>query len=92
LSIDFSLFYARNNEGEVKLSHKEFEILLFLHKNKNKVISRYELLENVWGYEEQITTRTVDNFVARLRHKLEENPNVPKVILTVHGSGYKMIA
>ncbi len=92
LSIDFNLFYARNQEGEVKLSHKEFEILLFLHKNRNKVISRYELLENVWGYEEQITTRTVDNFVARLRHKLEENPNVPKVILTVHGSGYKMIS
>jgi DNA-binding response OmpR family regulator len=91
LQIDFSLFYARNDFGEVKLSHKEIEILQFLFKNKNKVISRYELLENVWGYEEQITTRTVDNFIARLRQKLEENPNSPKVILTVHGAGYKMI-
>jgi DNA-binding response OmpR family regulator len=92
LEIDFSLMYARTAEGEVKLSHKEFEILSFLLKNKNKVVSRYDLLENVWGYEEQITTRTVDNFIARLRQKLEENPNAPKVILTVHGSGYKMIA
>jgi DNA-binding response OmpR family regulator len=91
LQIDFSLFYARNEFGEVKLSHKEIEILQFLFKNKNKVISRYELLENVWGYEEQITTRTVDNFIARLRQKLEENPNSPKIILTVHGAGYKMI-
>jgi DNA-binding response OmpR family regulator len=91
LHLDFSLFYARNDEGEVKLSHKEIEILQFLFKNKNKVVSRYDLLENVWGYEEQITTRTVDNFVARLRQKLEENPNTPKVILTVHGAGYKMI-
>jgi DNA-binding response OmpR family regulator len=45
----------------------------------------------VWGYEEQITTRTVDNFIARLRQKIETNPNHPKVILTVHGTGYKMI-
>ena len=92
LLIDFNLLYARTAEGEVKLSHKEFEILSFLHKHKNKVVSRYELLENVWGYEEQITTRTVDNFIARLRQKLEDNPAVPKIILTVHGTGYKMIA
>jgi DNA-binding response OmpR family regulator len=91
LQIDFSLFYARNESGEVKLSHKEIEILQFLFRNKNKVISRYDLLENVWGYDEQITTRTVDNFIARLRQKLEENPNSPKTILTVHGAGYKMI-
>jgi DNA-binding response OmpR family regulator len=49
------------------------------------------LLEKVWGYEEQITTRTVDNFIARIRQKVEPNPNQPRVILTVHGSGYKMV-
>jgi two-component system response regulator VicR len=45
----------------------------------------------VWGYEEAITTRTVDNFIARLRQKAEVSPNHPKIILTVHGSGYKMV-
>ena len=91
LLIDFSSFQCEENGVEVKLSHKEIEILSFLSKNKNKVVSRYDLLENVWGYEEQITTRTVDNFIVRLRQKIEINPNQPKIILTVHGAGYKMI-
>ena len=91
LQVDFTGFYAQSDNQEVKLSHKEFEILLYLHKNRNKVISRYDLLEKVWGYEEQITTRTVDNFIARLRQKIEVNHNQPRIILTVHGSGYKMV-
>lgn len=91
LQIDFSLLMAKEGQEEIKLSHKEFEILLYLYKNQHKVISRYELLEHVWGYEEQITTRTVDNFIARLRQKIETNPNQPRTIITVHGSGYKMI-
>lgn len=92
LCVDFNMFQAKDDLGqEVKLSHKEFLILSYLYKNHNLVISRYDLLEKVWGYEEQITTRTVDNFIARLRQKVEMNPNQPKVILTVHGSGYKMV-
>jgi DNA-binding response OmpR family regulator len=91
LQIEFSAFQARDEQREVKLSHKEFEILHYLYKNKNKVISRYDLLEKVWGYEEQITTRTVDNFILRLRQKIESNPNQPKIILTVHGTGYKLV-
>lgn len=91
LQLDFNGFYAKNQDQEIKLSHKEFEILSYLYKNGNKVISRYDLLEKVWGYEEQITTRTVDNFIARIRQKVESNPNQPRVILTVHGSGYKMV-
>jgi len=91
LKIDFANFHAQEGDTEVRLSHKEFEILSFLNQHKNKVVSRYELLEKVWGYEEQPTTRTVDNFMVRLRHKIEINPNQPKIILTVHGSGYKMV-
>jgi DNA-binding response OmpR family regulator len=91
LQIDFNACYAKSDDSEVKLSYKEFEILSYLYKNPNKVVSRYDLLENVWGYEEQITTRTVDNFIARLRQKIEVNPNVPRIILTVHGSGYKFV-
>ncbi len=92
LKIDFNAFSAMDGETEIKLSHKEFEILSYLHQNKNQVVSRYDLLEKVWGYEEQPTTRTVDNFIVRLRQKVEVNPNQPKVILTVHGTGHKMVA
>ncbi len=92
LQIDFNAFVAKENEIEIKLSHKEFEILNYLVANKNKLITRHDLLQKVWGYDEDITTRTVDNFIARIRQKIEENPNQPKVILTVHGSGYKLVS
>jgi DNA-binding response OmpR family regulator len=91
LKIDFNAFHAEDETSEVKLSHKEFEILSYLNKHKNTVVTRYDLLEKVWGYEEQPTTRTVDNFIVRLRQKIETNPNQPKVILTVHGTGYKLV-
>jgi DNA-binding response OmpR family regulator len=91
LKIDFNAFHAVEGETEIKLSHKEFEILSYLWHNKNQVVSRYDLLEKVWGYDEQPTTRTVDNFVVRLRQKVETNPNQPRVILTVHGTGYKLV-
>jgi DNA-binding response OmpR family regulator len=91
IQINFSAFHANENGSEVKFSHKEFEILQYLYSNKNQVVSRYDLLEKVWGYDEQPTTRTVDNFMVRLRQKIEINPNQPKIILTVHGSGYKLI-
>jgi DNA-binding response OmpR family regulator len=91
IQIDFAAFRVEENGLEIKLSHKEFEILSYLYQNKNQVVSRYDLLQKVWGYDEQPTTRTVDNFIVRLRQKIETNPNQPKVILTVHGTGYKLI-
>ncbi|MCB0488441.1 MAG: response regulator transcription factor [Cyclobacteriaceae bacterium] len=91
LQLDFTAFRAEENGEEVRLSHKEFEILSFLHQSKNTVVSRYDLLEKVWGYDEQPTTRTVDNFIVRLRQKVEENPNNPRIILTVHGTGYRLV-
>lgn len=91
LKIDFSAFRAEENGTEIKLSHKEFEILSYLFQNKNQIVTRYNLLEKVWGYEEQPTTRTVDNFIVRLRQKVEANPNHPRIIFTVHGSGYKLV-
>ena len=93
LRVNFAKYQAENETGEVKLSHKEFEILHYLHKHRNEPVSRYQLLEEVWGYEDvQPTTRTVDNFILRLRQQVEEDPKEPHVILTVHGSGYKMVA
>jgi DNA-binding response OmpR family regulator len=91
LTIDFKHYLAHEGSKQVKLSHKEFDILKFLLANKNDIVSRYKLLEDVWGYEAQPTTRTVDNFILKLRQKVEDNPNEPKIILTVHGIGYKMI-
>lgn len=92
LTIQFEAYSVTSTEDpDIKLSHKEFEILKYLYDNKNKVVSRYDLLEKIWGYDEQPTTRTVDNFIARLRQKIEEDHNHPKVILTVHGIGYKLL-
>ena len=91
LQVDFATFQTKEDGVDIKLSHKEFEILAYLYQNRNRVVSRYDLLEHVWGYDEQITTRTVDNFIVRLRQKVEPNPNQPKIIVTAHGVGYKMI-
>lgn len=92
LKVDFAHYEAEHvREGKLKMSHKEFEVLQYLFKHKNEVVSRYQLLEDVWGYDAQPTTRTVDNFILKLRQKIETNPNDPKYILTVHGAGYKLV-
>ena len=92
LSVNFNTYSANIDGKNVKMSHKEFEILKFLLAHKNETVSRNELLEKIWGYEEQPTTRTVDNFILKLRQKIEENPNHPTIILTAHGIGYKLLA
>ena len=63
----------------------------FLASHPGEVIRRDTLLEQVWGYESDVTTRTVDNHVASLRAKLERNPREPVHLLTVHGVGYKWL-
>lgn len=92
ISVDFARYRAEDESGEIKLSQKEFGILQHLYTHRNESVSRYELLEEVWGYDDsQPTTRTVDNFILRLRQHVENDPKDPKIILTVHGSGYKMV-
>ncbi len=92
LTVDFVHFTAASHDLEVKMSHKEMEVIQYLWEHKNEIVSRYDLLEKVWKYDEQPTTRTVDNFILKLRQKIEDNPNEPRHILTVHGAGYKLIA
>ena len=92
LSVNFNTYSAKIGGKNTKMSHKEFEILKFLLAHKNETVSRNELLEKIWGYEEQPTTRTVDNFILKLRQKIEQNPNHPTIILTAHGMGYKLLA
>jgi len=92
LELKFSSYTAQANGQSVKMSHKEFEILQYLWQHRNDTVSRYDLLEDIWGYDESPTTRTVDNFILKLRQKVEDNPNEPRIILTVHGVGYKLVA
>ncbi|MDH3708551.1 MAG: response regulator transcription factor [Cyclobacteriaceae bacterium] len=89
--VNFSAYSGKVDGEPVKMSHKEFEILKYLWENRNDTVSRYQLLEDIWGYSEQPTTRTVDNFILKLRQKIEANPEDPQVILTVHGVGYKLL-
>jgi DNA-binding response OmpR family regulator len=91
LKVSFPNYEAFHGTLPVKMSHKEFEFLHYLWTNKNKVVSRDDLLDNVWGTDYIPSSRTVDNFVLKLRQKIETDPNNPKIILTVHGVGYKMI-
>jgi DNA-binding response OmpR family regulator len=92
LKVNLVAYEASCDDVPVKMSHKEFEIIRYLWDHARQPVSRYDLLENIWGYEdEQPTTRTVDNFILKLRQKIETNPNVPRHILTVHGVGYKLI-
>ncbi len=92
LTINFETYNAISNGEKVQLSHKEFEILKYLWNNKNKTVSRDSLLNDIWGYESSPTTRTVDNFILKLRQKIEKDSNHPEIILTVHGIGYKLLS
>jgi len=92
LEIDFGSYTATLNAKPLALTPKEIEIMKFLWQHKNKTISRDELLSKVWGYDEAISTRTVDNFILKLRQKIEEDPANPRHIITIHGVGYKLIA
>jgi DNA-binding response OmpR family regulator len=76
----------------VPMSAREFELLRYLIAHRNEVVSREQLLRDVWGYHEATITRTVDNYVAKLRNQLEGRPHEPRFIVTVHGSGYQLIA
>ena len=76
---------------EIVLSAKEFELLRYLANQPDIPVSRDELLDHVWGYNSYPTTRTVDNFIARLRQKVEQTPEKPRHIITVHGVGYKFV-
>jgi two-component system alkaline phosphatase synthesis response regulator PhoP len=74
---------------EVRLTRKEFDLLRYLVEHRGEVITRDRLLDEVWGYEQFPTTRTVDTHVLRLRQKFEQDPEHPVYILTAHGQGYR---
>lgn len=91
LQINFKSYTATENGKPVQMTHREYEIIHLLWVNRNKTVSRDELLNKIWGYDENPSTRTVDNFIVKIRQKIETDANHPQIILTVHGIGYKMV-
>src|ERR1700745_787720 len=87
----FSTMEIHRNGRPVVLTRKEFKTLSYLIKNPRRVISRDELLNEVWGYENYPCTRTVDNHILRLRKKLEPEPAHPRHFHTVHRDGYRFL-
>jgi len=91
LKIDFNSYEAFIGECPVKMSHTEIEILKHLWLHKNETVKREEILKRVYGIDGEITSRTIDNFIVRLRQKIEADSANPKIIMTVHGLGYKLL-
>lgn len=87
--LDFKKYKAYRDKQEITLSAKEFAILEYFIKHEGEVVHRHDLLNEVWDYKSMPVTRTVDNFVLKLRKKLEENPSKPKHIVSVKGIGYR---
>jgi DNA-binding response OmpR family regulator len=91
ISADFTRMEARRDNILVALTPQEFKTLKFFVQNEERVISRNELLNDVWGYQNYPSTRTVDNHILKLRQKLEKDPANPIHFRTVYGIGYKFV-
>jgi DNA-binding response OmpR family regulator len=89
--LDFKKHEATKGGAPIDLSPREFRILKYLIEHRGEVITRDQLLDNVWSYDSFPLTRTVDTHIAKLRHKIENTPNNPRFLITVHGVGYKFI-
>ncbi len=91
LAVDFAAHTATCDGTPVAMTHLEIEVLRYLVARAGAVVSRDALLTDVWGYDAQPTTRTVDNFIVKLRQKIEPDPARPRYVRTVHGVGYTYV-
>lgn len=91
VEIDFAKMEVKRGGKAVTLTAQEFKVLKFFTENPERVISRDELLNEVWGYTNYPSTRTVDNHILKLRQKLEKEADSPKHFRTVHAVGYKFV-
>jgi DNA-binding response OmpR family regulator len=89
--IDFRSWEATRGGKPLEMTRKEFGVLRLLASRQGEVVTRDELLSEVWGFENYPTTRTVDNHIAGLRAKIERDPAQPEHLRTVHGVGYKFV-
>ncbi|MEM4251452.1 MAG: response regulator transcription factor [Candidatus Bathyarchaeia archaeon] len=91
IEVDFQRAEVRREGVAIELSAREFKLLKYFIEHRGTIVSRDELLNEVWGYDAMPSTRTVDVHVAWLRQKLEANPRHPQYILTLYGLGYKFV-
>jgi two-component system alkaline phosphatase synthesis response regulator PhoP len=91
LEIDFRKYSTQKKGQALTLSPREYEILKYFIERRGEIVSREDLLNQVWGYESYPNTRTVDAHIAKLRQKIEDNPEAPEHIITIHGIGYKFL-
>jgi DNA-binding response OmpR family regulator len=91
-TIDFGGLELRSGENTIHLTLMESELLRYLVSNDGRIVSRKQILEEVWGLHEDTDTRAIDNFVVRLRRYIEDDPAVPRHLLTVRGIGYRFLA
>ena len=89
--VDFKRHQLSRDGELLEISAKELELLRYLVAHRGEVVSRDRLLTEVWGHQREVATRTVDNFIVRLRKKIEADPADPRYLITVHGSGYKLV-
>ena len=89
--VDFRRYEATKGGKRLEMTRKEFGLLRLLASRVGEVLTRDDLLNEVWGYESTPTTRTVDNHIASLRAKLEDDPGRPQHLITTHGVGYKWV-
>ena len=82
---------AKKGNNKIELSAMEFKVMKYFVQREGEVIERNKLLDEVWGYENYPSTRTVDNFILNLRKKIEDDHRNPKHLLTVHRAGYKFV-
>lgn len=86
--VDFKRQGVRKNDKPVEMSAREFRILAYFVEHPGEMLTRERLLNDIWGYEVFPTTRTVDNHIARLRKKIEDEPDSPRYLVTMRGAGY----
>lgn len=91
VTVEFAKMEVTRAGQPVTMTAQEFKVLKFLIENAERVVSREELLNEVWGYQNYPSTRTVDNHILKLRQKLEKDPAQPIHFRTMHGSGYKFV-
>ena len=91
VEIDLEMHEIRHGSEKEQLSRRERDLLAYFIKNKNQILSRDQLLKEVWGYKKGVTTRTVDTHVLTIRKKLRDSAQSPSFIQTLHGVGYKFI-
>lgn len=90
VAIDFRRHEGTKGERALELSDRAYLVLQVFARHRGEVLSREQLLQEAWGYSRELNTRTVDNHVVKIRQQIEDDPNHPRFLVTVHGVGYKL--